>query len=57
MCAVFYGVIVPQIHTGKIVLAVIFSLALAVMAVFTIVSSYIDPSDPAMITYRNKREK
>lgn len=55
MCILFYAVIVPNIVNGKIALAIIFSLSLAAMALTTIISSYIDPSDSAMVHYRNNR--
>lgn len=44
----------PSVRTP---LAVIFSLGLAVMIVVSLISSVVDPSDEAMVMYRNDREK
>lgn len=44
-------------QSARTPLVVIFSLGLAVMIVVSLVSSVVDPSDEAMVMYRNDREK
>jgi uncharacterized membrane protein YhhN len=57
LVVLFYAVLVPHLQAGRTVLAVLFSLALLAMATATLISSFIDPSDPAMVMFRTDRPK
>lgn len=55
----YYVVVLPHLESlpSKVTLGILYSIFLLLLIVFTVLSSLNDPSDSAMIMYRNDREK
>lgn len=55
----FYVAVLPHLESlsVKVTLGILYSISLLILIVFTLLSSLNDPSDTAMIVYRNNREK
>lgn len=54
----FYAVILPNLESSsQIALGILFSLTLVPLVISGSICSVVDPSDQAMILYRNDREK
>jgi hypothetical protein len=54
----FYAVILPNLESSsQIALGILFSLTLLLLVISGSICSVVDPSDQAMVLYRNDREK
>jgi hypothetical protein len=55
----YYVVVLPHLESlsSKVTLSTLYSISLVLLIVFAVLSSLNDPSDTAMIMYRNGREK